>query len=42
MNDTDLLDHLKKEIGDEITGEKGPLILYGSETGNAEVLAKNF
>lgn len=42
MNDIDLLEHLKKTYGEELTGEKGPTILYGSETGNAESLAKNF
>jgi len=36
MNDIELLTHLKKRYGEELTGEKGPLILYGSETGNAE------
>lgn len=36
MSDIDLLEHLKKNLGEELTGEKGPVILYGSETGNAE------
>lgn len=36
MNDIDLLEHLKKTYGEELTGEKGPIILFGSETGNAE------
>ena len=42
MNDVELLETLKKEIGEEISGEKGPIILYGSETGNAELLSKSF
>jgi len=34
MDDLELLDFLKAQLGEEITGEK-ILILYGSETGNA-------
>jgi len=36
MTDIDLLAHLKKTYGEELSGDKGPLILFGSETGNAE------
>ena len=42
MNDVELLEELKKTYGEELSGEKGPIILYGSETGNAEGLAKAF
>jgi sulfite reductase alpha subunit-like flavoprotein/ferredoxin len=41
MNDEDLLEHLKKMMGEQVSGEK-ILVLYGSDTGNAEVVAKNF
>lgn len=41
MNDEDLLEHLKKLMGEEVTGER-VTVLYGSDTGNAEVVAKNF
>jgi hypothetical protein len=42
MSDIDLLEHLKKTYGEELSGEKGPTILYGSETGNAEAVSKGF
>eukprot|EP00929_Paragymnodinium_shiwhaense_P014329 TRINITY_DN12222_c0_g2_i1.p1 TRINITY_DN12222_c0_g2~~TRINITY_DN12222_c0_g2_i1.p1 ORF type:complete len:1858 (+),score=528.37 TRINITY_DN12222_c0_g2_i1:77-5650(+) len=41
MNDEDLLEYLKKAMGEAITGER-VTVLYGSDTGNAEVVAKNF
>ncbi len=38
--DTELLESLKKQLGDNLSsGEKVPLILYGSETGTAEHMA---
>ena len=39
MDDLELLDFLKAQLGEEITGEK-MLILYGSETGNAAEFAQ--
>lgn len=42
MSDIDLLEHLKKTYGEELSGEKASMILYGSETGNAESVAKGF
>jgi len=41
MNDEDLLEYLKKMMGEQVTGER-VTVLYGSDTGNAEVVAKNF
>merc|ERR1719183_2748686 len=41
MNDEDLLDYLKKAMGEQPTGER-VTVLYGSDTGNAEIVAKNF
>lgn len=41
MTDLDLLEHLKKNYG-EVTTDKGPLILFGSETGNAEAVSRGF
>merc|ERR1719453_1427166 len=41
MADEDLLEHLKKLMGEQVTGER-VTVLYGSDTGNAEVVAKNF
>eukprot|EP00403_Amphidinium_massartii_P040736 CAMPEP_0178437148 /NCGR_PEP_ID=MMETSP0689_2-20121128/34821_1 /TAXON_ID=160604 /ORGANISM="Amphidinium massartii, Strain CS-259" /LENGTH=1806 /DNA_ID=CAMNT_0020059297 /DNA_START=173 /DNA_END=5593 /DNA_ORIENTATION=+ len=41
MNDEDLLEYLKKRMGEQVTGER-VTILYGSDTGNAEGVAKNF
>lgn len=41
LNDEDLLDHLKMMMGEQTTGEK-ITVLYGSDTGNAEGVAKNF
>eukprot|EP00933_Yihiella_yeosuensis_P019667 TRINITY_DN15891_c2_g1_i1.p1 TRINITY_DN15891_c2_g1~~TRINITY_DN15891_c2_g1_i1.p1 ORF type:complete len:1850 (-),score=463.66 TRINITY_DN15891_c2_g1_i1:474-6023(-) len=41
MNDEDLLEYLKKTMGEQITGER-VTVLYGSDTGNAELVAKNF
>merc|ERR1740127_145681 len=41
MSDEDLLEHLKKAMGEQITGER-VTVLYGSDTGNAEIVAKNF
>merc|ERR1719238_135050 len=41
MNDEDLLEYLKKQMGETVTGER-VTVLYGSDTGNAEVVAKNF
>uniref|UniRef100_A0A6A7FYI8 pyruvate dehydrogenase (NADP(+)) n=3 Tax=Hirondellea gigas TaxID=1518452 RepID=A0A6A7FYI8_9CRUS len=38
MSDEDLLDHLKKQIGEQTSSNK-VLILYGSETGTAEYVA---
>jgi sulfite reductase alpha subunit-like flavoprotein len=40
MNDEDLLDYLKKTMGESVTGER-VTILYGSDTGTAEMVAKN-
>merc|ERR1711957_801425 len=40
MNDEDLLDYLKKSMGEQVTGEK-VTVLYGSDTGTAELVAKN-
>jgi len=41
MNDEDLLEYLKKSMGEQVTGER-VTILYGTDTGNAEIVAKNF
>jgi len=41
MNDEDLLEYLKKAMGEQVTGER-VTILYGSDTGTSEVVAKNF
>mmetsp|Transcript_167645 Transcript_167645/g.296840 ORF Transcript_167645/g.296840 Transcript_167645/m.296840 type:complete len:1850 (+) Transcript_167645:144-5693(+) len=41
MNDEDLLEYLKKQMGETVTGER-VTVLYGSDTGNAEGVAKNF
>jgi len=41
MNDEDLLEYLKKQMGEQVGGER-VTVLYGSDTGNAEVVAKNF
>jgi len=41
MTDEDLLEHLKKLMGEQTTGER-VTVLYGSDTGNAEQVAKNF
>jgi len=40
MNDEDLLDYLKKTMGESVSGER-VTILYGSDTGTAELVAKN-
>lgn len=40
MNDEDLLEYLKKSMGEQVTGER-VTILYGSDTGTAELVAKN-
>jgi len=41
MNDEDLLEYLKKQMGEQVTGER-VTVLYGSDTGNAELVAKSF
>jgi homodimeric pyruvate:ferredoxin (flavodoxin) oxidoreductase len=41
MTDEDLLEYLKKMMGEQVGGER-VTVLYGSDTGNAEVVAKNF
>jgi len=41
MTDEDLLEYLKKAMGEQITGER-VTILYGSDTGTSETVAKNF
>jgi len=41
MNDEDLLEYLKKMMGEQSSGER-VTVLYGSDTGNAEMVAKNF
>merc|ERR1719464_342043 len=41
MNDEDLLEYLKKAMGEQVTGER-VTILYGSDTGTSELVAKNF
>lgn len=41
LNDYDMLDYLKRSLGEEVTSEKS-LILYGSESGNAKHLAEEF
>jgi len=38
LDDEQLLDRLKKKLGENVGGEKA-LVLYGSETGNAEYMA---
>jgi homodimeric pyruvate:ferredoxin (flavodoxin) oxidoreductase len=40
MNDEDLLDYLKKTMGESVSGER-VTVLYGSDTGTAEMVAKN-
>lgn len=41
LNDEDLLEHLKKMMGEQVTGER-VTVLYGSDTGNSELVSKNF
>jgi len=41
MNDEDLLEYLKKSMGEQVTGDR-VTVLYGTDTGNAELVAKNF
>merc|ERR1719183_3514067 len=41
MNDEDLLEYLKKSMGEQVSGER-VTVLYGSDTGNSEDVAKNF
>lgn len=41
MSDEDLLEYLKKLMGEQTGGER-VTVLYGSDTGNAEIVAKNF
>ncbi|CAK9045892.1 unnamed protein product, partial [Durusdinium trenchii] len=41
MADEDLLEYLKKCMGEQVTGER-VTVLYGTDTGNAEMVAKNF
>merc|ERR1719450_956490 len=41
MGDEDLLEYLKKQMGETVTGER-VTVLYGTDTGNAEMVAKNF
>merc|ERR1719313_3267059 len=41
MVDEDLLEYLKKKMGEQVVGER-VTVLYGSDTGNAENVAKNF
>merc|ERR1719230_1549609 len=41
MLDEDLLEYLKKRMGEQVVGER-VTVLYGSDTGNAEIVAKNF
>lgn len=41
MNDEDLLEHLKKAVGEEVGGER-VTVLYGSDTGTSELVAKDF
>eukprot|EP00437_Effrenium_voratum_P033959 CAMPEP_0181476616 /NCGR_PEP_ID=MMETSP1110-20121109/41797_1 /TAXON_ID=174948 /ORGANISM="Symbiodinium sp., Strain CCMP421" /LENGTH=1846 /DNA_ID=CAMNT_0023601901 /DNA_START=106 /DNA_END=5646 /DNA_ORIENTATION=- len=41
MGDEDLLEYLKKQMGEQVTGER-VTVLYGTDTGNAEMVAKNF
>jgi len=41
MSDEDLLEYLKKSMGETVTGERIS-VLYGSDTGTAELVAKNF
>jgi len=41
MGDEDLLEYLKKCMGEQVTGER-VTVLYGTDTGNAEMVAKNF
>lgn len=44
MTDLELLEYLKKYYGEKFAGDgiAAPLILFGSETGNAEQLAKSY
>ena len=39
LNDYDMLDYLKRNLGEVVTSEKS-LILYGSESGHAKGLAE--
>merc|ERR1719384_2735461 len=41
MDDEDLLEYLKRSMGEQVAGDK-VTVLYGSDTGNAEMVAKNF
>ena len=41
MSDEDLLEYLKKAMGEQVTGER-VTILYGSDTGTSELVAKSF
>eukprot|EP00931_Biecheleriopsis_adriatica_P069889 TRINITY_DN436_c0_g1_i9.p1 TRINITY_DN436_c0_g1~~TRINITY_DN436_c0_g1_i9.p1 ORF type:complete len:1849 (-),score=485.30 TRINITY_DN436_c0_g1_i9:160-5706(-) len=41
MGDEDLLEYLKKQMGETVSGER-VTVLYGTDTGNAEMVAKNF
>jgi len=41
MNDEDLLEYLKKQMGEPVVGER-VTVLYGSDAGNSEMVAKNF
>merc|ERR1719420_1906350 len=41
MNDEDLLEYLKKMMGEQVSGER-VTVLYGSDTGTSEIVAKNF
>jgi len=41
MADEDLLDYLKKSMGESVSSEK-VTVLYGSDTGTSEIVAKNF
>jgi len=41
MSDEDLLEYLKKAMGEQVTGDR-VTILYGSDTGTSEIVAKNF
>merc|ERR1719443_1145543 len=41
MSDEDLLEYLKKMMGEQVSGER-VTVLYGSDTGTSELVAKNF